>query len=79
MTAHPESVGVTRSVVGAARALQERRVENPSWPQISYLQFMTCCTRVSRLPIISFGFRRLLPAMLTGAIHNAFSWPVQSY
>jgi hypothetical protein len=32
MMAHPESVGINRRVVGDARALQERRVANPSWP-----------------------------------------------
>jgi hypothetical protein len=34
ITAYPESVGINRHVVGDERALQERRVANPSWPRV---------------------------------------------
>src|ERR1035438_1853996 len=34
ITAHPESVGINRRVVGNERVLRERRIANPSWPRV---------------------------------------------
>src|ERR1700693_1961103 len=46
LTAHPESVGINRHVVGDERALRERRTANPSWPRVLRIPSKTSSRRL---------------------------------